>query len=256
MHECYEGAGVIALVFWLSFQIITFFIFMNVFVAVIYDSFNSIQSSEDKEDLHSFKKKDLKAFQNTWAKFNPMGDLYMRTISLIDFFRELPPPLGYQGIMIDDAKLYHLIFCLNIPDHEGMVYYPEVMWPVFHSLSGINDHQVNNCEQVITIMRLVRFKYKDLPKKVNLEILCGNKYIPNIITAAKHIQALKIWKKWEFLRDTRIQNRLQKQRTMRPVMQPIQEEQSAGYSNSGVSEPSSEGEDSSRRPSQRGEPDV
>ena len=43
------------------------------------------------------KKKDIKAFQNTWAKFNPMGELYMRTLKLSDFLRDLPPPLGYQG---------------------------------------------------------------------------------------------------------------------------------------------------------------
>ena len=47
MHECIDQTGNIAIVYWLSFQFITYFIFMNVFVAVIYESFVSIQASED-----------------------------------------------------------------------------------------------------------------------------------------------------------------------------------------------------------------
>jgi hypothetical protein len=68
---------------------------MNVFIAVIYENFRDIQASDDENDILSLKKKDIKAFQNTWAKYNPMGELYMRTMKLPDFLRELPPPLGY-----------------------------------------------------------------------------------------------------------------------------------------------------------------
>ena len=119
---------------------------MNVFIAVIYENFNDIQASEDENDILSLKKKDIKAFQHVWAKYNPMGELYMRTVRLPDFLRELPPPLGYHGIKIEESKLNKIIFCLNIRDHEGFVYYPEVMWTIFHSIVGINDDKVNNCE--------------------------------------------------------------------------------------------------------------
>lgn len=40
MHECTYDQGIIAIVFWLLFQLITFFIFMNVFIAVIGESFD------------------------------------------------------------------------------------------------------------------------------------------------------------------------------------------------------------------------
>jgi hypothetical protein len=70
----------------------------------------------------------------------------MKTLRLADFLRELPPPLGYLGIRIEDIKLNKIIFCLNIRDHEGYVYYPEVMWSVFHSIAGMNDDNVLNCE--------------------------------------------------------------------------------------------------------------
>lgn len=95
MHDCYDFLGFVAVIYWLVFQLITFFIFMNVFIAVIYENFTDIQASEDENDILSLKKKDIKAFQHVWAKYNPMGELYMRTIRLPDFLKELPPPLGY-----------------------------------------------------------------------------------------------------------------------------------------------------------------
>ena len=177
---------------------------MNVFIAVIYENFRDIQASDDENDILSLKKKDIKAFQNTWAKYNPMGELYMRTMKLPDFLRELPPPLGYQGIRIEESKLNKIIFCLNIKDHLGRVYYPEVMWTIFHSIVGINDEKVNNCEQIANILKIVKRKYKGLGKKVNLDSLCGNKYYRNELTAIKYIQAMKILTKWKNFKNMRI----------------------------------------------------
>jgi hypothetical protein len=38
--------------------------------------------------------------------------------------------------MISNAALGKIIDALNIPDYEGRVYFPEVMWPLFHALIG------------------------------------------------------------------------------------------------------------------------
>ena len=62
MHECYYEAGLMAIVFWLLFQLIAFLIFMNVFIAVIGESFNDNQATEDENDILALKKKDIKAF--------------------------------------------------------------------------------------------------------------------------------------------------------------------------------------------------
>ena len=40
MHACMDKEGPIAIIYWLMFQLIAFFIFMNVFIAVIGESFN------------------------------------------------------------------------------------------------------------------------------------------------------------------------------------------------------------------------
>lgn len=153
-----------------------------------------------------------------------MGELYMRTIRLPDFLRELPPPLGYQGIRIEESKLNKIIFCLNIRDHLGRVYYPEVMWTIFHSIAGMNDEKVLNCEQINTILKVVKHKYKGLGKKINLDTLCGNKYYRKELTAIKYIQAMKILTKW---RNFKNQNKKNKDQVMmqQSVLSPGQNEE-------------------------------
>ena len=136
-----------------------------------------------------------------------MGELFMRTVRLPEFLRQLPPPLGYNGIRIDDTKLNKIIFCLNIRDHKGRVYYPEVMWSIFHSIAGMNDEKVLKCEQINNILKIVKRKYKDLGKKVNLDQLCGNKYYRKELTAIKYIQAIKILNKWRTFKNQKLKEK-------------------------------------------------
>lgn len=62
MHDCFEGEGMMAVIFWIAFQLMSFFIFMNVFIAVIGESFDDNQQTEDENDILALKKKDIKAF--------------------------------------------------------------------------------------------------------------------------------------------------------------------------------------------------
>lgn len=179
MHDCVRQKGVIAAVFWITQQIATFYIALNIFVAVIYESFNDVQASEDENEVLSLKRKDIKAFVNTWADFCPNGEQYMPTVMFPEFLRKLPPPLGYNGHKIENPKLNKIIFCLNIRNHikdnEGKVYFPEVMWSVFHSIVGNNDEIVHKCEPIQNIMRILKRKYKGLGKSVTPDSICGNK---------------------------------------------------------------------------------
>lgn len=95
-----------------------------------------------------------------------MGELYMKTNRLSDFLRELPPPLGYQGIRIEEQKLNKIIFCLNIKDHLGRVYYPEVMWAIFHSLAGMNDEKVLKCKSIKRVIKTMEDKFRGLGRNV------------------------------------------------------------------------------------------
>lgn len=115
----------------------------------------------------------------------------------------MPPPLGYGGINIDNSKLNKIIYCLNIrsykleKDSDAVVYFPEVMWSIFHSIIGNNDEKVQKCEQVVFILKELRKKYKGLGKNLTPDRLCGNKYYKNEMTVSKYLVALQIYRCWK-----------------------------------------------------------
>ena len=122
-----------------------------------------------------------------------------------------------------------IIYCLNIKDRSGFIYYPEVMWSVFNALGGYNSETVLNCQEVNSILRDVRKKYKLLSEhskrivvwnkkteqreiievtekvKVTMHTLCGNKYLIDQMTSYEYIQAMKIFK---FFKAMRMKNKL------------------------------------------------
>eukprot|EP00351_Strombidinopsis_sp_SopsisLIS2011_P005273 CAMPEP_0116878300 /NCGR_PEP_ID=MMETSP0463-20121206/10031_1 /TAXON_ID=181622 /ORGANISM="Strombidinopsis sp, Strain SopsisLIS2011" /LENGTH=176 /DNA_ID=CAMNT_0004526345 /DNA_START=2352 /DNA_END=2882 /DNA_ORIENTATION=- len=100
MHDCLIKVGFISEIFWFGFIFISFFIFLNVFIAVIYEEFETVKQNENRNDVLSLKKKDIKQFVNTWAKFNPHGNVYMKATRLRAFLMELPSPLGFKGMKI------------------------------------------------------------------------------------------------------------------------------------------------------------
>lgn len=93
-HDCYAQTGFPASVFWISFVLAIQFVIINIFKSVIVDSY--IKNNTPEEQVSKYlRKKHLAEFQGTWAKYNPCGELYMRTLRLEDFLRELPVPLGF-----------------------------------------------------------------------------------------------------------------------------------------------------------------
>ena len=96
---------------------ITFFIFLNVFIAVIYEEFMNVEQSDDTADVLALKRRDITSFLETWAKYLPNGSYYMSTEQFPAFLMDLPPPLGFQGQKLERAKLLKIIYCLNIRDH-------------------------------------------------------------------------------------------------------------------------------------------
>ena len=111
----------------------------------------------------------------------------METTKFSDFMRKLPAPLGYKGLNIDKSKLDKIIFCLNVRDHEGFVYFPEVMWAIFYSIIGKNDKELHECKPMRNIMRKVKNKYTGLGRNTSLDMLCGNKFYRNEMTITKYI---------------------------------------------------------------------
>ena len=90
------------------------------------------------------------------------------------------------------------MYCLasRIRDHNGEMYFPEVMWAIFYSIIGKNNRYLNNCKPMKAIMRRVRHKYPHLKKETSLEALCGNKIDRNHMTVAKLLIGNLILKQW------------------------------------------------------------
>jgi hypothetical protein len=103
MHDCFVESGVVAVLYWVVFIIIAYFIFVNVFIAVIYENFKDITSGENNTDIPTLKRVDLKAFIITWSDYNPQGELFMKTDLFPEFMRRLPPPMGYKMIDISTS---------------------------------------------------------------------------------------------------------------------------------------------------------
>jgi len=59
MHDCVDQRGGIAYFYWMTFQLATFFIFLNVFIAVIYEEFQNVHQVESTLEVLSLKKRDI-----------------------------------------------------------------------------------------------------------------------------------------------------------------------------------------------------
>ena len=81
------------------------------------------------------------------------------------------------------------------------------MWSIFHSVIGVHDEKVTKCEQMTSTLKIVKRKYRDIPKNATLDDLCGNKFSKNEITAIKCIMGLKILEKWREFKEKRLSNR-------------------------------------------------
>lgn len=77
MHDYYDVSKMASVTFFVLYQMLTFFIFMNVFVAVIYEEFINVKETDESSNLLSLKKSDIDAFVDTWSKFDPLGSQYI-----------------------------------------------------------------------------------------------------------------------------------------------------------------------------------
>lgn len=66
MHDCKE-TGPVGYLFWVFFLLISSFIFVNVFIAVIYEEFKNVQHTNETTDVLSLKRRDICNFLNTWS---------------------------------------------------------------------------------------------------------------------------------------------------------------------------------------------
>jgi hypothetical protein len=59
MHDYFEISKPMSITFWVIYQMMTFFIFMNVFIAVIYEEYDNVHEKDDATEVLSLKKTDI-----------------------------------------------------------------------------------------------------------------------------------------------------------------------------------------------------
>ncbi|KAG6444901.1 hypothetical protein O3G_MSEX003637 [Manduca sexta] len=83
------GSEAIGITYLVSYIILSYFIFINMFIAVILDNYS--QATEDVQE--GLTEDDYDMFCETWQRFNPDGSQYIRYDQLSDLLDMLEPPL-------------------------------------------------------------------------------------------------------------------------------------------------------------------
>ena len=129
--RCTAEAGncgtVAAIPYFISFQILGSFIFLNLVVAVILENFGTLHNINP--DLAS--RADIEVFAEAWAKLDPDATGFLESSLLPTFLLMVPPPLGLKG----RSRRQAIAHCMRLtvqhrrhtPAGEGMVTYTDVL---------------------------------------------------------------------------------------------------------------------------------
>ena len=114
---CSEAAGdcgsSAAIPYFVTFQALGTFIFLNLVVAVILENFSNLHSTNPELVSTS----DLEVFAEAWSEFDPDATNYMSSSDLPALLLKVPPPLGLKGKTPFAAR--RLCMRLRIPVHKG-----------------------------------------------------------------------------------------------------------------------------------------
>jgi hypothetical protein len=122
-------------VYWVSFQILTSFLFINVVVAVVLQVFEDDNASHGvsgwtDSSLTPVSQENLDRFRLAWSRFT-VGPL-MPVGSLQDFLLSFSSELGYQGndfaSSLGRGRFTRLIELLNLPSDGQNVHYVDVFY--------------------------------------------------------------------------------------------------------------------------------
>ena len=97
-----------AIAYFIAFQLIGSFVFLNLVVAVILENFSSLGNV--RTDLVSAA--DLDGFKEAWCEFDPDGDSKIPASDLPDLVLSIPPPMGLKGT--PSIKRHAIKMCLKL----------------------------------------------------------------------------------------------------------------------------------------------
>ncbi|ODQ66645.1 hypothetical protein NADFUDRAFT_22699 [Nadsonia fulvescens var. elongata DSM 6958] len=82
------GSKPYAYVLFISWNILSMYIFVNMFVSLIYENFSYVYQHEGSAFTH-ITREEIRIYKNAWVKFDPQGTGYISTDQLYSFLRSL-----------------------------------------------------------------------------------------------------------------------------------------------------------------------
>ena len=98
------GDQVAAYFYFVTFVVLETYIILNVFIAVLLDSFNDVITSECMDD--GINEKELDRFFVLWKRFDPLQRCTIELKEIPKFLRELGPPLGPERSLSSDKTIF------------------------------------------------------------------------------------------------------------------------------------------------------
>ncbi|CAG9334511.1 unnamed protein product [Blepharisma stoltei] len=123
----------IAAIYWVSYEVLAAFIFMNIFIAVLLENF-TIENEDNP--LRGVTSRDLDNFVKAWSNYAPYGEHFIRTKYLPKLLNELEAPLGFKGSRLSRLQLISIIYALKIKEYNGKVMFSECLWALAGAVSG------------------------------------------------------------------------------------------------------------------------
>ena len=115
----------VAVPYFISFQVLGSFVFLNLVVAVILENFTSL--GQVNPDLVSTN--DIEEFKEMWGWYDPDADGMIPAKKLPDLVLALPPPLGIKGTKegTSASKAFRFCLSLGLTQKDGEVGFKQVL---------------------------------------------------------------------------------------------------------------------------------
>ena len=110
-----------AILYFVSFQVLGSFVFLNLVVAVILENFSSLGNLNP----NLVSAADIEIFKELWASYDPDARQLIPSGDLPILVQRLPAPMGIG--MLDDRKALRFCMTLALTQWEGQVSFQEVM---------------------------------------------------------------------------------------------------------------------------------
>ena len=112
-------------VFFIPFVLMTAFVIIVIYVAVIVEGYTTTLHMETSAKRLG----DVYKFIGMWSEFDPDATMLMKTDYLKNVLTRLSPPYGLRGLY-DRKETLNLLADYRIPDHNGYVHFFEVLIPI------------------------------------------------------------------------------------------------------------------------------